>query len=155
MTTTKTPAKKFAWNDETCSQAAALYAELLGATYNPVTKTLDFEVGSKPTVDLHTVANSEKALNAIAVKIGAKSGRAVRGKLSKEGVYITLEAVPTPSTSTRISKGHYVRSIAEGLGVDLETIQTLDKANLEALETLTAKLNGVLKAAEMPEITVK
>lgn len=153
MTTTNTAAKKFAWNVDNLNTAASMYAELLGGTYNPESKSIDLP--SQPGQDVHAAANSEKALNEIALAVGAKSGRAVRGKLAKEGVYVTLEAAPAPSTSTRISKGQYVRSMARGLGVDIEALQTLDKANLEALEVLTSKVSALLVASGSPAIEVK
>lgn len=146
MTTSKnaTPAK-FKWNEENTTEAVALYAELLGATV--VKGNLKFENDKQPDHETQAAANSEKSLNAIAEKVGAKSGRAVRGKLSKEGVYIALEPQAAPSTSSRISKGQYVRSIAKGLGLDLEAVQTLDKANLDALEALTGKVSALLVAS--------
>ena len=153
MTTTNTAVKKFVWNAENFASAANLYAQSLGGTYNAEAKSIDLP--SQPSQDTHAAANSEKALNEIALAVGAKSGRAVRGKLAKEGVYVTLEAAPAPSTSTRISKGQYVRSMAKGLGVDMEAIQTLDKANLEALEVLTSKVSALLVASGSPAIEVK
>jgi len=153
MTTTNTAAKKFAWNADNLNTAASMYAELLGGAYNAESKSIDLP--SQPSQDTHAAANSERALNEIAVAVGAKSGRAVRGKLAKEGVYVTLEATPAPSTSTRISKGQYVRSMAKGLGVDMEALQTLDKANLEALEVLTSKVSALLVASGSPAIEVK
>jgi hypothetical protein len=152
--TASTVVAKFKWNDETSSKAIELYAALLGATVGKANE-LEYVDGKKPSQEVHAAANSEKSLNEIAVKLGAKSGRAVRGKLAKEGVYIALEAQAAPSTSTRISKGQYVRSIAKGLGLEMESIQTLDKANLEALETLVTKTNEILQAASLPLIEVK
>lgn len=155
MTTTNTAAKKFAWNVETSNKAMSLYAQLLGGTYDEAKKEIIFADGKAPSHEVHAAANAEAALNKIATEIGAKSGRAVRGKLAKEGVYIALEAQAAPSTSSRISKGQFVRSIAKGLGLEIEAVQTLDKANLEALETLTSAVNRVLTAAELPVIEVK
>lgn len=154
MTTTNTAVKKFAWSAENFATAANLYAQSLGGTFDEKAKEIKFN-DAAPSAEQHTEANAEKALNAIAVEIGAKSGRAIRGKLAKEGVYIALEPQAKVSTSTRTSKGQYVRSIASGLGLDLETVQTLDKVNLEALEALTKGINSVLTAASMPAIEVK
>lgn len=153
MSNTNTPAK-FKWTEENSNKAVALYAELLGATVGK-DNTLEFPEGKQPEHEVHAAANSEKSLNNIATQIGAKSGRAVRGKLSKEGAYIALEAQPAVSTSSRISKGQYVRSIAKGLGLELDDIQTLDKANLDALSTMVTAVNGVLEAADKPLIEVK
>lgn len=133
----------FKWNAETTQQAANLYASLLGATVEK--GSLKFG-DTKPTNEQHIAANSDTSLNQIAETIGAKSGRAVRGKLAKEGIYWTLEPQQAASTSSRISKGQYVRSIAKGLDLDLDAIQTLDKANLDALEVLTSKVSALLIA---------
>lgn len=155
MTTSKTTVKKFAWNKDTATQASQLYAELLGGNYNADKNEIVYPADFEPTQEQHAKANSEKALNDIAQQIGAKSGRAVRGKLSKEGVYIALEAQPAPSTATRVTKGQYVKAFSVGLGLDLETIQTFDKPNLEALEAFTAGINKVLAAANQPLIVIK
>ena len=147
----KVVALTFKWNAETTSQAANLYALSLGATVEK--GSLKFG-DTKPTNDQHVAANSDASLNKIAMEIGAKSGRAVRGKLAKEGIYWTLEPQSAPSTSSRISKGQYVRSLAKGLDLDMEAVQTLDKANLDALETLTEGVNKILTAAGQEVIKV-
>lgn len=128
-------AKKFKWTPEIVAAVSAAYL---------AEKERD-----------HASANSDKFLAPIAAEHGAASARAVRSKLSTEGIYEVLDAPKATSTSTRTSKGQIVRSIAKGLDLDLDTISTLDKANADALTALVGKVNEVLAAAEMPAIEIK
>lgn len=141
--TTKTQGVKkavaFKWNEENTAQAVELYLETLNNAADP---------------DANTTANSEAHLSKIAQTVGAKSSRSVRGKLSKEGVYKALEVTAAPSTSTRISKGQYVRSLSKGLDLDLEMVQSLDKANLDALSGLLDGVNRKLVAIGQEPIKV-
>lgn len=141
MTTKTTNVKKpvtFKWDEENAKKAVEMYLAVLNSDDK----------------DANATANSEKNLSAIAQAVGAKSSRSVRGKLSKEGVYIALEVQAVASTSTRISKGQYVRSLSKGLDLDLETVQSLDKANMDALSGLLDGVNRKLVALGSEPIKV-
>lgn len=103
----------------------------------------------------HAVANSEKFLDSLAATVGAKNGRSVRSMLATEKMYKTLDVPKAPAPSNRISKGQIVRSIAKGLNLDLEVVQSLDKANSEALTVLVSAINETRAAANLPEIEIK
>ncbi len=91
-----------------------------------------------------TAAYAEnKDVKALAAQFG-KTESAVRGKLVSLGVYVKKEAAAAGSASTANRKVTVVKQIAQNLGLAVEVIESLEKANKEALE---AVLKATTKAA--------
>jgi len=65
-----------------------------------------------------------------------KSTRSIVAKLSREGVYVAKAKQAAP----RVKKSELVERIAQAVGVPSELFESLEKANLEVLEHLAAKL---------------
>ena len=61
-----------------------------------------------------------------------RSARSVIAKLSREGVYISK----TKPGQARATKAALVEGVAEKLGLDLQVVETLEKATHEALQAL-------------------
>ena len=66
-----------------------------------------------------------------------KSVRSVVAKLSREGVYV---AKTRASGTGRVTKADLVARVASTLGLDVATLETLNKASYSALEALAAKV---------------
>ena len=71
----------------------------------------------------------------IARELG-KTTRSVVAKLSREGVYVAK----TKLTQPRVKKADLVDKLAQACGVQAEVFESLEKANLEVLEALLAKV---------------
>jgi hypothetical protein len=119
--TNSTKKTAFSWDEKTTAKAIELY--------NAEVESAGLEV-----------ANTTKALNKIAEAIGAKSGQAVRSKLSVEKVYTKIDVTPTGSVKNKPTKVSLVRNLEAVLGLKRDTLETLDKANVGDLETLTAAI---------------
>lgn len=89
-----------------------------------------------------------QSVEALALEVG-KSVRSVIAKLSREGVY---KAKAKALAQNKLTKAQMVSSIAVGLGVSEELVESLEKANHEALE-LVAKALGSKQVAEDFEVT--
>lgn len=83
---------------------------------------------------------SGENLDNIAKDLG-KSVAAVRGKLVSLGIYQKAEAKAVGGAS-QVRKGHLVRDIAKHMGVDVEKIESLEKARKEDLELVLAHLTA-------------
>lgn len=131
MTTKETKKTAFAWDDKNTEEAIRLYNE-----------------SGKD--------NSRKALAKIAETIGAKSAQAIRSKLAVEKVYVKNEAVDTSgkTKTVKVTKVSTVYALETLLGLKKESLDTLEKANAKALETLTTavvnlgKKDAVITALE-------
>jgi molybdopterin converting factor small subunit len=71
----------------------------------------------------------------LAAQLG-KSVRSVVAKLSREGVYQAKNKAAGP----RVTKAQLVAQIAQKVGAHEEVLESLEKANLEALELLASRL---------------
>lgn len=72
------------------------------------------------------------------------SERSVIAKLSHLGVYKKKEYL-TKRGEVPIKKAEYIDQLAELLGVDSETLESLEKVNKSVLQLITKKLNSSLK----------
>lgn len=74
----------------------------------------------------------------LAERLG-KSVRSVVAKLSREGVYV---AKTRAKGVARVRKAELVERLATACGVPVETMDSLEKANHDALEALVATLGA-------------
>lgn len=107
------------------------------ATKAPAAKSWNDEVTAK-AVEMYNGGEGQE-LDAIAKAIG-KTVPAVRSKLVAEGVYVkkTPRAVGGASPVRKIA---LVKQLSNALGVDFDTIESLEKASKPALEALLDALN--------------
>ena len=75
---------------------------------------------------------SGESVEAIALQIG-KSVRSVVAKLAREGVYV---AKTKTAQHARVTKADMVAELARHMGVEVETLESLEKATQEALSQL-------------------
>jgi transposase-like protein len=75
-------------------------------------------------------------VEAIATALG-KTTRSVVAKLSREGVY---QAKTKAKGQARVKKADLVDQLANKCGVNPEVFESLEKANLDVLEALVARL---------------
>lgn len=115
------------WTDEMASKAADLYNAMLEEQGKEAAATTDF-------------------LDSVAKQVEAISGKAVRSKLTIMGVYQKPDAVASVAKTNTLRKEHYVRALANVLGIDAEELDSLKNAKMSALEELTAKI-GVTDVA--------
>lgn len=119
--------KNFEWNAETTEQAITLYNEAVDQ------KGIE-------------TANSKTELDAIAKTLGAKSGAAVRSKLSSEKVYQKAAQKRKVGGSNKVPKISYIRAlqaVAAKKGVELNA------RKLESLESATvADIQDMIKIVE-------
>lgn len=87
------------------------------------------------TLELVTKYQAGVPVEKIAESMG-KTTRSIVAKLSREGVY----QAKTKQTQPRVKKADLVDKLAQACGVPAENFESLEKANLEVLEALTAKL---------------
>jgi hypothetical protein len=77
-----------------------------------------------------------ESVEAIAMAMG-KTTRSIIAKLSREGVYQAKQKLKNPN---RVKKAELVDQLANLCGVAPEIMESLEKANHDALEALVAKL---------------
>ena len=70
-------------------------------------------------------------------KLAGKSTRSIVAKLSREGVYTSKAKA---KTDVRVTKDELVAQIAEHIGVDEETVDSLEKATAGTLKIVLAAL---------------
>lgn len=90
------------------------------------------------TVELVEGYKSGATVEQLAEKLG-KSVRSVVAKLSREGVYV---AKTKAKGVQRVRKAELVERLATACGVPVETMDSLEKANHDALEHLVAQLGA-------------
>lgn len=90
------------------------------------------------TLELVTEYKAGVTVEALAERMG-KSVRSVVAKLSREGVYT---AKTRAKGVTRVRKAELVERLATACGVPVETMDSLEKANHDALEALVATLGA-------------
>lgn len=122
----KTPAK--VWSEENTAKVVAAYKAELNTNGPEAAADNDF-------------------LLSLAAMVGAKSEIAVRGKLSTLGEYVKPERVASVAKSNTIRKEHYVRALANTLGIDEETLDSLKNAKADSLKALTNRL-GIPSVAD-------
>lgn len=88
------------------------------------------------TKDMVTKYQSGMPVEMIARELG-KTTRSVVAKLSREGVYVAK----TKLTQPRVKKADLVDKLAQACGVQAEVFESLEKANLEVLEALLARVS--------------
>jgi transposase-like protein len=97
-------------------------------------KTQNYSV--EVTAQLVEAFKAGATVEALAKQFG-KSTRSIVAKLSREGVY-QAKAKAKGNTEARVTKAELVAKIAEGLGVEQEVLDSLEKATAQAL-TLVAE----------------
>lgn len=88
------------------------------------------------TKDMVVKYQSGMPVEMIARELG-KTTRSVVAKLSREGVYVAK----TKLTQPRVRKADLVDKLAQACGVQAEVFESLEKANLEVLEALVARVS--------------
>lgn len=88
------------------------------------------------TAQLVSGYQAGETVEALASQLG-KSTRSIVAKLSREGVYVAK----TKATGARVTKAQLVSQIAAKVGAHEEVLESLEKANLEALELLVSRLS--------------
>lgn len=88
------------------------------------------------TKDMVVKYQSGMPVEVIARELG-KTTRSVVAKLSREGVYVAK----TKLTQPRVKKADLVDKLAQACGVQAEVFESLEKANLEVLEALLARVS--------------
>lgn len=116
---------KFEWNDDNEAQIALAYSEKMSEDQQ--------------------AANSTKFLASLAAKVGAKSGQAVRSKLSSMKVYKPLDKAAVNIAKPRITKpvlADEIRDMLTAAGVDIsdESANSLANSNAAALKAVIAGL---------------
>lgn len=136
MTTTNTAtttvkAVKFSWTDENTAIVVAAYKAKLDA-------------------EGHEVASSNDHLLELAALVGAASEKSIRGKLSREGVYVKLDKPASQAKTNKIRKEHIVRAIANTLNLDDDDLDSLKNAKQDHLQNLADKLGitSIMDAAK-------
>lgn len=122
MATTE-KAKKFSWTDE-------VTATVVNA-YNAKLESAGVEV-----------ASSNDHLLELAKLVGAASEKAVRGKLSREGVYQKLDKPASQAKTNKVRKEHIVRAIAHQLGLPNaeDDIDSMKNGKQDHLQLLADKI---------------
>lgn len=120
----------FAWDDKNTVVVVDAYNAELNRELDPA---------NKDDVNQH---NSKKFLADLADKVGAKSGASVRCKLSSEKVYVKSDTATASGKvkDVKPTKVSTVYNLEKILGLEKESLDTLDKANASALETLTGAI---------------
>jgi hypothetical protein len=116
----------FSWNDANALIVKDAYLLELNRVTDPTNKA-----------DVN-MQNDKKFLDDLAVKVGAKSGASVRAKLSNEKVYVKVEATKSGKKAVvKPTKVASVYNIEALFNLPKESLDTLEKANAVALDTLT------------------
>lgn len=107
------------WTDESAARALELYL-------------------AKVESDGKEAAAVEDFLNSIAAdeKVQAVSGKAVRSKLTVMGEYQKPDAVASVAKTNTIRKEHYVRALANVLSLDVDDLDSLKNAKMDALKAI-------------------
>ena len=98
------------------------------------------EKNSKIVAEMYTASgndNSKKNLDTIAESVGAKSAASVRAKLSSDKVYVLSTTTAGKARTPKASKQVIVNNLESILGLKKDALDTLEKANVTALEALT------------------
>jgi hypothetical protein len=88
------------------------------------------------TVELVNRYQAGEAVEALAEAFG-KSTRSIVAKLSREKVYV---AKTKAAGTGRVTKANLINDLADRCEVDRAVLESLEKASLEALQVLHAKL---------------
>jgi hypothetical protein len=89
---------------------------------------------AETTANLALAYAENKDTDALAVQFG-KSSRSIIAKLSRMGIYVKSEYT-TKTGETPISKEEIVTDIATLINANVETLESLEKANKTALQTI-------------------
>jgi hypothetical protein len=100
---------------------------------------------AEQTEQLVQAFGAGESVEALAERFG-KSVRSVIAKLSREGVY----KAKTAAKSARVTKADLVTKLAFRLGMERDTLESLEKATHEALEILERETR-VLDVPDAPE----
>lgn len=90
------------------------------------------------TQDLVARYTAGMPVDMIARELG-KSVRSIVAKLVREGVYV---AKTTPATE-RMTKVDFIKAIADGIGVDFQSLDSLEKCNKTQLELLATHFKRI------------
>ena len=100
-----------------------------------MTKPVQTNYTEAQTLQLVSDYQAGVAVETIAAAMG-KTTRSVVAKLSREGVY----KAKTKPAAHRVKKADLVDQLAAKCGVAPEVFESLEKANLDVLEALVAKI---------------
>lgn len=125
---------KFVWKEETAAKLVAEY-------------TAQVEENGA------AIASSNDNLTKLAEKFGAPSAASIRGKLSAEKAYVKPEKVASKPTTNKVRKAHIVRAIANQLGFEIDSLESLQGGKADALQAVAVSLGldtdaKILKASE-------
>lgn len=101
-----------------------------------MTKATPVNYTPEQTKELVEGYKAGKTVEQLAESMG-KTVRSVVAKLSREQVY---QAKATKPAQARVKKADLVDQLAQKCGVAPEVFESLEKANLDVLEVLAAKL---------------
>lgn len=87
------------------------------------------------TLEVISKYQSGMPVETIAREMG-KTTRSIVAKLSREGVYVAKTKLNQP----RVRKADLVDRLAQACGVPAEQFESLEKANLDVLEALSARM---------------
>lgn len=90
------------------------------------------------TLEMVEAYKAGTTVEQLAERLG-KSARSVVAKLSREGVYV---AKTKAKGVARVRKAELVERLATACGVPVEIMESLEKANHDALEALVAQLGA-------------
>lgn len=128
--TTVTAKKAFKWDEKTTTaKAIELYLAKLNDT-----------ISGEPTADSIAAAANNDFLLSIAKEVGAVSEKSVRGKLTRENVYVKPEHVASVAKTSPVRKEHHVRALGSVLRLDSDEIDSLKNAKQCTLEAVTSGL---------------
>lgn len=99
------------------------------------TETIKINYTPEQTQQAVSLYKDGQSVEFIAQQLG-KTTRSVVAKLSREGVYVAKTKAQQP----RVKKAELVERLAAMCGVPSEQFESLEKANLEALQMLVQKL---------------
>lgn len=92
---------------------------------------------AKVEADGAEAAAESEFLKSLAEKVGALSDRSVRSKLTTSGDYVKPAMTKSVAKTNQIRKEHYIRALANTLGLDEDTLDSLKNAKVDALSGLT------------------
>lgn len=90
------------------------------------------------TQDLVARYTAGMPVDMIARELG-KSVRSIVAKLVREGVYVAKTTTPTE----KFTKVDFIKAIADGIGVDFASLDSLEKCNKTQLELLATHFKRV------------
>lgn len=105
------------------------------------------EAQTKELVATYVAEPTKATVEAMAAKLG-KTAKSIVAKLVKEGVYVSAVTAKAQAGQPRRLKADVLADIAKATGLDPQTIESLEKATLPALEAVLGALTAVRADAD-------